>query len=64
LVHHIQPAQLNKTLFAICDLAKDHSHKLDKYGGKPSIQIITPVTNYELLFPINDNIRITSFFVT
>lgn len=64
LVHRIQPSQLNKTLFAICDLSKDHSNKLDKYGSRPSIQIITAVTNYELSLPANENSNITSFFIS
>lgn len=43
-----QESKFNKTIFAVCDLAKDHSGKLQKFGGKQGVQVITPLTHYSL----------------
>lgn len=37
---------VNKTLFGICDLSKDLSGKLRKFGGRASVQLITAITHY------------------
>lgn len=48
-----EPTKFNKTLFAICDIEKDHSGKLRKFGSVESIQLITGVTHYSLKYPEN-----------
>jgi hypothetical protein len=61
MVERDEVPNVNKTLFAVCDLSKDLSGKLKRFGGQPGIQILTDVTHYELPFPAN-NSHISSYF--
>jgi hypothetical protein len=51
----------NGTLFAICDLSKDISGKLKKFGGNPGVQILTLITRYELPLPA-DHSSMSNYF--
>jgi hypothetical protein len=45
---------INKTLFAICDLTKDVSGRLKKYGSN-GIVLINEITHDNLPFPSNQS---------
>ena len=50
-----EESKFNKTIFAVCDITKDQSGKLRKFGGRQGIQLITPLTHYELKLPNDKN---------